>query len=632
MKNNNLNLISQFLNSDFDYENTIIEFEDGEKINLSDSLETSVSQSPQSLVLTSCLKGYKAELCFNKTGDNICSVSLSLDPVAGDSKRIRKVSSMKLVSGFNDNTRMLIHGGGLGKEGIRPVKDIENNQKCNHFYSCFNAENPQNAFTAATYLPAKFRSEIIIEKTDKDFSLSFDTIIPFSFEGKIICQEWIIYLNMPLTEALEKNAQSFSSSKPFEAPVGWSTWDYYFTSATEDDVKQNVDFIAADKTLSEKVRYIALDDGWQQREGDWQSGIRYPSGLKSLVDYINEKGFEAGIWIAPTRLHNLCGTVMRRHSFLVRDEYGDPVSDEDMYILDPTHPDGEAFLRECFKYLAACGFTFYKLDFISNLLKYADRFYDKNAGPYDALRKLFEITRSCVPEGSHIMGCSCPYSIGADWVDSRRTGWDIHNTWDHVQICLHSYLPQYASNAKIYRNDIDYLVVRGADTSNDPMTNVLHASKGKYLANPTDKPRWRGGPDFSFTEAKTWCTSVLLTGSSIFMGDNLPMLNQNGTELLKTTLENADFTAATPVICGDEIVPEIWYKKELKKLYVINFSKAEKTYCVSVGDYFSDQDLLYRDVFTNTVYKTVNGKLEFTLKSHDSLCLVPNTLLYTGDK
>ena len=34
MKNNNLNLISQFLNSDFDYENTIIEFEDGEKMNL----------------------------------------------------------------------------------------------------------------------------------------------------------------------------------------------------------------------------------------------------------------------------------------------------------------------------------------------------------------------------------------------------------------------------------------------------------------------------------------------------------------------------------------------------------------------------------------------------------------------
>ena len=41
------------------------------------------------------------------------------------------------------------------------------------------------------------------------------------------------------------------------------------------------------------------------------------------------------------------------------DDYGDPVMDEDMFVLDPTHPDGEAFLRETFSYLAGCGFTFY---------------------------------------------------------------------------------------------------------------------------------------------------------------------------------------------------------------------------------------------------------------------------------
>ena len=403
-------------------------------------------------------------------------------------------------------------------------------------------------------------SEINLEKNKKTFTLSFDTVIPLSFEGDIVCQKWNIINGIPTDKAIIKTAEQYEVKRDFEAPVGWSTWDYYFTSANENDVKENIDFIAADPILSKKIRYIALDDGWQQREGDWESGCRYPSGLKEMVRYINEKGFEAGIWVAPTRLHNLCGNVMRRYSFLARDKYGDPLSDEDMYILDPTHPDGEQFLREVFTYIANCGFTFYKLDFISNMFK-VERFYDKNAGPYDALKKLLEITRSCVPEGSHIMGCSLPYGFG-DGFDSRRTGWDIHNTWKHIKACLGRYIPQFAANGKIYRNDIDYLVVRGKDTGKEEITNVINPKEGYYKANPAKGFRWREAGDFGYTEAKTWCCAMLMSGSSIFLGDRLSMLNEKGLELVRITLENADFEAAVPIFRNDEFIPEVWYKDE----------------------------------------------------------------------
>ena len=617
-------LRSLFSEYGISFEDFCFEFESSKKCGFADLTYVKLQSDDKSICISSEICGYKFDFVLNKKDTNLCVASASLEPTGDIDDKIHRITSIKMNYIYDEQTCVLTHENGMFSDGIRKLDSLKESFKSVAFYSQFDNQSAQNAFTIAASMPAKFKSEIVVNKSKKDFTLSLDTIIPYTFEGKIICQEWNIYFDTPLTEALEDYAQRFSVNKDIATPIGWSTWDYYFTSATEDDVKQNVDFIASDEILSKKVKYIALDDGWQQREGDWRCGIRYPNGLKAVADYIKSKGFEPGIWIAPTRLHFLCATIMRRHAFLVRNEFSDPVCDDDMFILDPTHPDGEAFLRDCFTYLAECGFTFYKLDFVSNLLEKAERFYDKSAGPHDALRKLFEIARSCVPEGSHIMGCSYPYLTGPDHVDSRRTGWDIHNTWDHIEICLPRYLAQYSSGGKIYRNDIDYLVIRGSDTTDDPMTNVLDPTRGEKLANPNRRPYWRAGDDFNYEEAKSWCTSILLSGSSIFMSDNLPLINEKGIELIKTTIENADFKSATPIINGDETVPEIWYKKELQKFYIINFSRTPKNYCIPVSEYISCDNLSFKDIYTNTIYKLKNECIEFILKSHDSMCLIPN--------
>lgn len=616
-------LRSYFSEFGLPYEDFCFEFESGKKYGVANLANIKIQKNNETISVITEICGYKVEFNLSKKDSNSSVVSTILEPTEDVTDRIYRITVLKLNYKYDDNTRVLRHLGNMSRaeDGIHSLSAMTETAVNEVFYSHFDIETPNNAFTVAASLPAKFKSEIRISKTEEYFTLSLDTIIPYTYEGTIVCQEWNIYTNTTTTDALEQYAQEFSYDKSFDEPIGWSTWDYYFTSATEDDVKQNTDFIASDDVLSKKVKYIALDDGWQQREGDWRCGIRYPSGLKAIADYIKSKGFEPGIWISPTRLYALCATIMRRHAFLVRNELGDPICDDDMFVLDPTHPDGEAFLRESFTYLADCGFTFYKLDFVSNLLKKAERFYDKTAGPHDALRKLFEIARSCVPEGSHIMGCAYPFLTGPEYVDSRRTGWDVHNKWDHIEICLRRYLAQYASSNRIYRSDIDYLLVRGADTTDDPMTNVLDPLKGERLSK--ERPCWRAGDDFNYEEAKCWCTAVLFSGSSIFMGDNLPLLNEKGIGLIKTTLENADFKSARPIIKDNEIVPEIWYKEELKKFYIINFSKSTKTYCIPVSKYISCDNLCFEDIYTNTRYEIHDGNIEFSLKSHDSLCLVP---------
>lgn len=605
--------------ADFELKNILVEYQSGNTFCLSECENITETANENEVLLSGCVPGYKAEIRLCCIQDNMFLLKAKFLADGDVEDKILKVTTLKLSSSYNDKTRMYVCSSYKGRvAGVHRVTDIPEVCKCSNYTYFYNTENPHNAFTLVGKVPAKFKSDIEITKTEDAFSVDVFTTVPYSFEGDIVCHEWIISLNTPADKALTKCADMFSNGRKFENPIGWSTWDYYFTSATEDDVKENVDFIANDKVLSKKVKYIALDDGWQQREGDWKSGCRYPSGLKSLVDYIKEKGFEAGIWVAPTRLHFLCGTVMRRYDFLVRNEYGDPIKDEDMYVLDPTHPDGEKFIRETFSYLGDCGFTFYKLDFVSNMVSYAQRFYDKTAGPFDALKKLFNIVRETVPKGSHIMGCSLPYGADPQICDSKRTGLDIHNVWGHVKICTAQAVPQFAANGKLYRNDLDYLLVRGKDTTNDKMTNVLNSNIGRTKANPPKGFLWRGGEDFDYTEAKTWCSVILALGSSVFMGDCLPKLNEKGVDLLRKTVHEADFVSATPVF-GDEKIPSVWYKEELSKLYVINFTNETKNFCINLND-INLKSGIYVDVFTGEEF-FANCEIKLTLEPHSSYAL-----------
>lgn len=604
--------ITKLMQGRLQYRGVALEFVSGKKLQLKD-MDARLEKTENGVRILAVLEEYTAEFTYCKADENVISCKAVLTPKGEVMDKVRTITALRAFCPAEQDAPLIMHN--FTDVGIIERQKRKKKNFSDHHFSLFPKNAPEKAVTLTAKLPAKFYSRVEYEQRKKGVLLNVNTIIPYSYEGKIESEEWFVTVNQPPTEAWEWTAKRYESGRTFETPIGWSTWDYYFTSATEEDVKENVDFIAADEVLSKKVRYIALDDGWQQREGDWRSGAQYPSGLKSLVQYINEKGFVAGIWIAPTRLHFLCGTVMRRNDFLVHDENGDPIMDEDMYVLDPTHPDGEKFLRETFAYLNDCGFRFYKLDFVSNMIQFAQRFYDKTAGPFDALNRLFTIARESVAEGSHIMGCSLPYGADTHLSDSRRTGLDIHNTFKHAKKCTEMAFWQYAANERLYKNDLDYLLVRGKDTTTDMQTNVLNPNSGKYKAEPTEEFRWRDGEDFSYAEAKCWCGVMLMTGSSIFLGDKLPLLNEKGLDLLKKTLQNADFHAAKPVLSGAEGLPEIWRKEQTGGVYVFNFGEEEKTYDVAL------ENGSYREVFSGKTYSVTDNAFRVCIAAHDCICL-----------
>lgn len=539
----------------------------------------------------------RSEVCFSER-DGYTSVRVKVL----SEKRVRRIKICLKFKEDISGKNILVHD--FFNSGFKKIEDIKNKITSKYFFSVL--DEAGEGINFMNTIPAKFDSDIVFEKDE----VSLETVLPYSYEGEVISEEFLISEKLPYTEAYLYNAEKCKCDKVWENVIGWGSWDYYFTSINEAAVKENVDFIHNDKLLREKIKYIAIDDGWQQREGDWKEGSRFPSGLSETVKYITGKGYCAGIWTAPTRLHYLCGTVMRRNTFLIRNINGDPAMDEEFYIADPTHPEGEKYIKEIYTYLKQCGFTYYKIDFIANLLS-GDFFYDKTCGHFDALRRLIAIIRECVGKDCHMMGCSLPYAFGGADIDSRRVGLDIHNTWKHIIKCSEIYLPQFASHRRIYQNDFDYLIVRGKDTSGEVCINVLNPLAGKYKSEPTEAFRWRDGEDFSYDEAKIWCASILMSGSSVMLSDRLTALNEKGVRLIRKTLEYADFISAIPEANGAKL-PSVWRKDGW--IYIFNYSDEEKEFSVRA-------DGNYREIFDEINYENTHGVLHVKLRPHTCLAL-----------
>lgn len=408
--------------------------------------------------------------------------------------------------------------------------------------------------------------------------------------------------------------------EPVEQPMGWNSWDYYFADVSEQDMIENMEEIRRDPVLREYLRYIVVDMGWEHREGDWYPCYTFPNGLESYADQVRSRGFIPGIWTSPIQMQQLCKTATRHNSFLVRDEYGDPVVVDNQFVVDPTHPDGKAFIRELYTRLYRAGFRLFKVDFVSNLT-HVDRFYDTTMGHYQVIRELFRIIRECVTEESHIIGCSLPKECGPGIAQSSRTGIDIHNQWTHAKWAFEYLQTQYGLHRRLAVNDPDFLIVRGSDTSLEKETNVINPRE-HCPAEPSEYDyQWRRGPVFSYTEAKTWCAVVLLTGGSIFLSDRLCMLNSLGRELLRTVLRYSVRVNAVPQDLMDSRLASLWIQQEEhgERLYVINWTDQPKDFSVAFPQ---GNDCMY-DIFTGVEYRQQDGCCRLRLSPHDCVVLTP---------
>jgi hypothetical protein len=71
-------------------------------------------------------------------------------------------------------------------------------------------------------------------------------------------------------------------------PTGWATWYVFYSEVTEEDVRRNLEVLAAEDRIG--LDLVQIDDGWQPVWGQWEADEGFPSGMGTLARDIQDAG------------------------------------------------------------------------------------------------------------------------------------------------------------------------------------------------------------------------------------------------------------------------------------------------------------------------------------------------------
>ncbi|CAL5363980.1 unnamed protein product [Camellia sinensis] len=84
-------------------------------------------------------------------------------------------------------------------------------------------------------------------------------------------------------------------------PMGWNSWNFFACNITEIVITETADALVTTGLADLGYVYVNIDDCWsaQERNSEGQlapNSESFPSGIKSLADYVHEKGLKLGIY------------------------------------------------------------------------------------------------------------------------------------------------------------------------------------------------------------------------------------------------------------------------------------------------------------------------------------------------
>jgi hypothetical protein len=289
---------------------------------------------------------------------------------------------------------------------------------------------------------------------------------------------------------------------PSKPATGWSTWYVFYEDVDEEDVRRNLDYLAARKDAGEtSVELIQVDDGWQRVWGDWHAGDDFPSGMEQLAADITQAGFVPGLWMAPLYVDRSTSAWIDHPDWWVRDEAGEQLAFSnlgtgDYAILDVTCPDAAAWYQQQLRDRVDEGWTYLKLDFLYAGSQEGRRCQDMTG--MQAYRTAMQLTWAAVGGDAELLASGAPMLPSVGWFQAFRTGADIafsHDP-DPVRQYLRWQVRETAArswqNGLWWWNDADALLVR------EPFD--VGEAGGSIIANVVSGGAWLLGDDLPLVD------------------------------------------------------------------------------------------------------------------------------------
>jgi alpha-galactosidase len=212
---------------------------------------------------------------------------------------------------------------------------------------------------------------------------------------------------------------------------GWTSWYNYFTSISQSILYDNLESFAKNNIM---LDYFQIDDGYQKHVGDWlQTNEKFPDGMKVLAEKIHEKGYNAGLWIAPFICEGLSDIYINHKDWLLKDNNKpvpagrNPNWSGDFFALDFYNSEFQEYLKTVFKtILEDWNYDLVKIDFLYAACIVPG--YDKTRGEImsDAMNFIRNITCN-----KKILACGVPLCSAFGKVDFCRIGPDVGLTWEN---------------------------------------------------------------------------------------------------------------------------------------------------------------------------------------------------------
>lgn len=370
-------------------------------------------------------------------------------------------------------------------------------------------------------------------------------------------------------EVFDGYFKAAGKDKPKSSPcIGWTSWYNYYTSVKESDVIENLNAFY-DKKLP--IDIFQIDDGYQNAVGDWLLiNDKFPGGMDSLADKIHEKGYKAGLWLAPIICEKR-SELYRNHPDWVSCRAGINLGWSGIfYALDFYNEEVRSYLRRVFDtVLNVWNYDMVKLDFL-----YAaclPKRPDKTRG--QVMCEFMEFLRE-ISGDKIILGCGAVLGSSFGLVDYCRVSSDVALKWEDDMLkrlhyrervstinALTSTIGRHHLNGRAFYNDPDVFILR--DSNNELTPDQRYTL---FMINAV-----LGGLIFTSDNVNNYTDRQLMLFKSLYELKNAQVKKVTQGELL-----TVDF------VCGDK-----------KSLLISNLQSTDKkTICPCDGTLSLDNRLV----------------------------------------
>lgn len=298
-----------------------------------------------------------------------------------------------------------------------------------------------------------------------------------------------------------------------EPSTGWESWYNHYANINSKLIEDDLNSLKTTenllKILNSKSSVFQIDDGWETQLGNWEiNKKKFPFGLKSLTEKIEEMNFIPGLWIAPFIIDLRSPVATSHPDWLLRDknEHLIPAGFNPLWGVNGTFYALDLSNDEVLDYLDSIidrainewGFRYLKLDFL-----YAGMFYGKfknNGASFQwysrAIDKL--TSRKSNNQGQLVtyLGCGLPLELSFKHLPLSRIGCDTLEHWENkllkkinwngrnsAYLNLTDTIGHALTNKIIYSNDPDVIFIRNENCSLSKEEKLLIATVNILFGN-----------------------------------------------------------------------------------------------------------------------------------------------------